>query len=249
MHRYFLEISYIGTAYHGWQVQTNAVSIQEVINNALSMKLRSDINCTGSGRTDAGVHALMQVAHFDVVNEIDDLIDFQYQLNSMLPRDISINSIFQVHESASARFDASSRSYIYRLHQKKDPFHDGRSYFFDHQLEINKMNAACQVILNWTDFEAFSRVKTDVNTFNCTVSHAAWEQNNDKLTFSVTANRFLRSMVRSMVGTMLDIGENKISLDDFQAILESKDRKKAGRSVPACGLYLSNIEFPNTIKV
>ena len=249
MHRYFLEISYIGTAYHGWQVQPNAVSIQEVLNNALSMKLRREINCTGSGRTDAGVHALMQVAHFDVENEINDLIDFQHQLNSMLPRDISINSIFPVHESASARFDACSRSYIYRINQQKDPFHHGRSYLFDHQLDLKRMNAACQVILKWTDFQAFSRVRTDVNTFNCTISHAAWEQNNDKLTFSVTANRFLRSMVRTLVGTMLDIAEKKISLDDFQAILESKDRKKAGRSVPACGLYLSNIEFPEAIKV
>jgi tRNA pseudouridine38-40 synthase len=236
MHRYFLEISYIGTAYHGWQFQPNAVSIQEVINNALSMKLRSEINCTGSGRTDAGVHALMQVAHFDVENKINDLIDFQHQLNSMLPRDISINSIFPVHD-------------IYKLNQNKDPFHHGRSYLFDHQLDLESMNAACQVILNWTDFQAFSRVRTDVNTFNCTISHATWEQNNDKLIFSVTANRFLRSMVRTLVGTMLDIAEKKISLDDFQAILKSKDRKKAGRSVPACGLYLSKIEFPETIKV
>jgi len=189
------------------------------------------------------------MAHFDVETEVKDLLEIQYQLNRMLPRDISINSIFPVNENASARFDASSRSYIYQIHQKKDPFYHGRSYFFDHQLDLEKMNAACQVILYWTDFQAFSKVHTDVNTFNCTISHAEWKQENDKLTFSVTANRFLRSMVRTLVGTMLDIGEKKISLNDFQSILESKDRKNAGQSVPACGLYLSNIEFPDAIKL
>lgn len=249
LNRYFLEISYDGSAYHGWQVQKNAVSVQEKINDGLSKKLREDIQCTGSGRTDTGVHALMQVAHFDSTTVIKDPKTFLFQLNSMLPNDISANQLFAVNADASARFDAESRSYIYRIHQSKNPFLQGKSYFFTRKLDLELMNKACDILLQWTDFEAFSKVHTDVKTFQCNITAACWKHDNGKLVFSVTANRFLRGMVRTLVGTMLDLGENKISLADFQAVLESRDRRRAGRSVPACGLYLSNIEFPKTIKI
>lgn len=249
LNRYFLEISYDGSAYHGWQVQKNAISVQEIINNALSKKLREDILCTGSGRTDTGVHAVMQVVHFDCLTTLDDPKGFLFQLNSILPNDISANNLFVVNRDASARFDAESRSYIYQIHQFKNPFLQGRSYFYTKPLDVALMNKACGHLLEWTDYEAFSKVHTDVNTFECKITAANWKHDNGKLVFSVTANRFLRGMVRTLVGTMLDLGENKISLTDFQAILESRDRRRAGRSVPACGLYLSNIEFPETIKI
>lgn len=247
--RYFIEISYNGTSYHGWQVQQNAISVQEKINDALSKKLRIATACVGSGRTDTGVHALVQVAHFDVENPILKHENFLFQLNSILPPNISVNKLISVIETASARFDATSRSYIYKIHCRKNPFLDGRSYFFNHALDINKMNAAGNLLLDWTDFQAFSKVHTDVHTYNCDITKAAWKQENDLLTFSVTANRFLRGMVRTLVGTMLDVGQNKISLENFKGILASKDRQNAGRSVPACGLYLSDIKYPENIKL
>lgn len=247
--RYFIEIAYDGTNYHGWQVQNNAVSIQTKINEALSKRLGKEVSCTGSGRTDTGVHAVQQVAHFDAEKEIEDHNDFVFQLNSILPNDIAINNLYPVPGSASARFDAESRSYIYKIHRKKDPFKENKSYFFGRDLKIESMNACCQILIDWTDFQAFSKVHTDVNTFDCTVFNAQWNQENDKLYFSVSANRFLRGMVRALVGTMLDVGEEKLSVGDFREILKSKDRRKAGRSVPACGLYLSEIKFPAAIKL
>ena len=247
--RYFIEIAYDGTNYHGWQIQNNAISIQAKINEALSKRLGIDTACTGSGRTDTGVHANQQVAHFDTEKEIASHSDFVFQLNSILPDDIAINDLYEVHGSASARFDADSRAYIYRIHRKKNPFQENRSYFFGRDLNIKSMNECCQLLLNWTDFQAFSKVHTDVNTFDCTIFHAQWKQENDKLYFSVTANRFLRGMVRALVGTMLDVGEGKVTVHDFKEILKSKDRRKAGRSVPACGLYLSAITFPDTIRL
>ena len=247
--RYFIEISYNGKAYHGWQVQKNAVSIQEKINDALSKKLRRTTTCVGSGRTDTGVHALVQIAHFDVENPILEHENFLFRLKSMLPSDISVNKIFPVTDDASARFDAISRSYIYKIHCRKNPFLDGRSYFFNQLIDVDKMNAASNLLLDWTDFQAFSKVRTDVHTFNCDILKAEWKRENELLTFSVTANRFLRGMVRSLVGTMLDVGQNKTSLENFKEILASKDRRNAGRSVPACGLYLSNIQYPGNINL
>tara|TARA_R110000868_G_scaffold171596_3_gene407287 strand:- start:334 stop:1080 length:747 start_codon:yes stop_codon:yes gene_type:complete len=247
--RYFIEISYNGTAYHGWQLQKNAISIQEKINDALSKKLRQPTSCIGSGRTDTGVHALVQMAHFDVGKPILEYENFLFQLNSILPHDISVNKLIEVNETASARFDAISRSYIYKIHCRKNPFLDGRSYFFNQPLDIGKMNEACKVLYDWTDFQAFSKVRTEVHTFNCDIIKAEWKLENDLLTFSVTANRFLRGMVRALVGTMLDVGQNKMSLENFKEILASKDRQNAGRSVPACGLYLCDINYPESIKL
>jgi tRNA pseudouridine38-40 synthase len=247
--RYFIELSYNGEAYHGWQVQQNAVSVQEVLNDALSKKLREEIACTGSGRTDTGVHALMQVAHFDAKQQISSYSDLRHQLNSLLPHDIAVNNIYQVKEDASARFDAVSRSYVYYIHQQKQPFLHGHSYLFTRDVELAVMNEVCDLLIDWSDFQSFSKVHTDVHTFDCDITQAHWERQNDKVVFSVTANRFLRGMIRALVGTMLDVGTGKLSVADFKAILESRDRKKAGRAVPACGLYLCDIRYPENIKL
>lgn len=244
--RYFLDISYDGTAYHGWQIQNNASSVQQVLNEALSTILRQDINTTGSGRTDTGVHALNQVVHFDISEgvEVDNLC---YKLNSLLPRDIAANELRLVDAEASARFSAISRSYLYRIHHHKSPFKQLRSYFYYKVLDVNAMNACCELIKNWVDFEAFSKVQTEVNNFNCEIFEAYWENNNDELHFHVRANRFLRGMIRALVGTMILVGEGTVSLKGFEAILASQDRTQAGRSVPAHGLYLKDIIYPKDI--
>ena len=247
--RYFLELSYNGGAYHGWQVQTNAMTVQEKINHGLSTKLGEPIECVGSGRTDAGVHAKMQICHFDCKVVIEDTLDFIRQMNSLLPKDISACRVYEVRHDASARFDATSRSYCYKINRRKNPFLTDLSYTFGRSVSVEKMNEVCELLKTWKDFEAFSKVHTDVHTFDCKIIDACWKEQNDSLTFSVTANRFLRGMVRALVGTMLDVGEGKLSLDDFKEILESKNRQKAGRSVPACGLYLTNIEYPDSIKI
>ncbi|RJE71853.1 tRNA pseudouridine(38-40) synthase TruA [Reichenbachiella sp. MSK19-1] len=246
--RYFLEISYDGTAYHGWQVQNNASTVQQTLNEALSTILRCEISTIGSGRTDAGVHALNQVVHFDLSDEVntDELC---HKLNRLLPRDIAALELRVVTDEASARFAAISRSYLYRIHQHKNPFLELRSYHHYRSLDIDLMNASCEIIKNWTDFESLSKVQTDVNHFNCQIFDARWERYNDEIHFHVSANRFLRGMIRAMVGTMLLVGEGNINLDTFEEILASRDRTKAGRSVPAHGLYLKDIIYPEDIYI
>ena len=243
--RYFLDIAYDGTNFHGWQIQNNAVTIQGKLNEALSTILGANISTIGSGRTDTGVHALSQVVHFDVDHELDDKLVFR--LNSILGHEIAVKSLVKVTNEAHARFDATSRGYLYMIHMKKDPFLVNRSYLFTRKLDLDLINKSCDIIKKWSDFEAFSKVQTDVNHFNCEIFDAKWELQNDRLYFSVSANRFLRNMIRAMVGTMLDLGENKISLIEFQSILESKDRKRAGKSAPAHGLYLRDINYPGNI--
>lgn len=243
--RYFLELSYDGTCYHGWQIQDNAVSVQQVLNEALSKILRAEVSTVGSGRTDTGVHALVQVVHFEFDESLPE--NLPARLNSLLPKDMAVASCVQVTHEAHARFDATSRSYVYKIHQAKNPFLDGQSYLYTPKLDLDKMNDCSRLILDWIDFECFSKVHTDVRTFDCTISEARWEKKNDQIFFYVSANRFLRGMVRAMVGTLLLAGERKLSLSEFKNILESKDRKKAGRSVPACGLYLSEVKYPKEI--
>lgn len=199
----------------------------------------------GSGRTDAGVHALMQVAHFDTEVDLPD--DFRYKLNSILPDDIAVHGVRQVKEESSARFDAISRSYLYKIHRSKQPFLTGYSYFFTKELDLEVMETACGILKDHKDFQCFSKVHTDVNNYLCELHHASWESRNDTVIFSVRANRFLRGMVRAMVGTLLDIGQGRQSVEELEEILKSKDRKRAGRSVPAHGLYLSEIKFPDNI--
>ena len=241
--RYFIHLAYNGTAYHGWQIQPNAASVQETLNKAFSVLLRSEINLMGAGRTDTGVHAKEMFAHFDFETSFD-IPNLVHKVNSFLPKDIVIYNIIPVHDEAHTRFDATKRTYEYHIHQFKNPFLDELSWYFHQSLDVDMMNKAAQQLLNYTDFECFSKVNTDVNTFDCTIFEAHWKRNeNDQLVFTISANRFLRNMVRSIVGTLVNVGLQKISLDDFTKIIESKNREKAGFSVPAHGLYLTKVDY------
>ena len=240
--RYFIELAYKGTHYHGWQFQPNATSVQETLDKALSLILKKEIAIVGAGRTDAGVHAKQMFAHFDF-DEVIDVPHVVRKLNSYLPKDIAIYTIHPVHDEAHARFDAKKRTYEYHIHTHKNAFESDDSWYHPYYLNVEKMNEACQLLFNYTDFECFSKVHTDVNTFNCTIFEAQWQKNNDTLIFTISADRFLRNMVRAIVGTMISIGMGKITIADFIQIIESKDRNKAGFSVPAHGLYLTKVEY------
>ncbi len=240
-----MDITYRGTHFSGWQVQPNAPTIQEEIEKRLRLLLRKETPITGSGRTDAGVHAVQQIAHFD--SEHIDSAQLAFKLNSLLSKDISINRIVKVQEDASARFSAISRRYHYRLHQSKNPFKEGISYYFTPGLNLEEINRACEIIKNWQNFECFSKVHTEVNHFNCDIFRTKWVQNAADHLFIVEANRFLRGMVRAIVGTLIDVGLGKTTLEEFQKILERKDRTRAGRAVPAEGLYLQEVSYPKEI--
>ncbi|MCK5169359.1 MAG: tRNA pseudouridine(38-40) synthase TruA [Bacteroidales bacterium] len=246
--RYFIQLSYKGTNYHGWQIQPNAISVQEVVTNAFSTILREGIEITGAGRTDTGVHASYFVAHFDsAINKLDLDKKFLFKLNSLLPKDIAIHQVSQVKNETHARFDATSRTYHYYIHQQKDPFLLESSYFLPQKLNIDLMNEACELLFQFTDFTSFSKLHTDVKTNNCKIIEAFWSIDDYKLKFTITADRFLRNMVRAIVGTLIDVGKNKISLKDFIQIIEGKNRSDAGVSVPSHGLFLSNIVYPENI--
>lgn len=247
--RYFLELSYRGTAYHGWQRQPNAVSVQEVVETAMSTLLGKKIEITAAGRTDTGVHAEQMFAHFDVQLSVAEAKEFTFRLNRFLPEDISVLNIHHVQDDAHARFDAISRSYAYRLIQQKNPFYTESAYCFSSQLDWDVMNKAASLLLKHTNFKCFSRSKTDVKTYSCHVTEAYWEQQGHVWVFHISANRFLRNMVRAIVGTLLDVGSEKCTLEDFQSILNSEDRSQAGSSAPAHGLFLTQIQYPNTIFV
>ncbi|MCM4154779.1 tRNA pseudouridine(38-40) synthase TruA [Gramella sp. AN32] len=244
--RYFIELSYFGKAYHGWQNQPNAISVQQMIEESLSKVLRNKIEITGAGRTDAGVHAKQMFAHFDFTEKLDEEI-LVYKLNSMLPKDIAIANIFEVTEDAHARFDAVSRSYAYQIIQKKSAFEFGNSWFVNQELDIEKMNEASDVLLNYKDFKSFSKTRTDVKTFDCDITEAKWISEEDHLIFTISADRFLRNMVRAIVGTLVEIGQNKYPVAHMKEVIESKDRSIAGASVPAHGLYLTGITYPDSI--
>lgn len=242
--RYFIECAYKGTNYSGWQVQINALAVQEVIEKSLCTLLKAKIEITGSSRTDAGVHANQQIAHFEVENEIIDTENLVYRMNKILPFDISIKQIFKVADDYHSRFEAISRKYEYRISRKKNPFQRGLSYEFNGDLNINLMNEACLILFKHIDFQCFSKIKTEVLTFNCTILEARWEETvEDTLVFHIKANRFLRGMVRSIVGTLLEIGLGRISLTDFEQIILSKNRKYAGWSVPSEGLFLMEVNY------
>ena len=240
--RYFIQISYNGTNYHGWQQQPNASSVQETLNKALSTVLNRTIDCMGAGRTDTGVHATQMYAHFDC-DELQNTTSIIHKLNSFLPQDIVVHNLIQVHNDAHARFDATKRTYEYHIHSFKNAFLQNKSWYFHQKLTIDLMNEACKILFNHTDFQCFSKVHTDVNTFDCKIYEAFWKEENANLIFTISADRFLRNMVRAIVGTMVNVGLEKITLDEFQTIIESKDRKKAGFSVPAHGLYLTEIKY------
>ncbi|MEM9895073.1 MAG: tRNA pseudouridine(38-40) synthase TruA [Bacteroidota bacterium] len=244
--RYFLDISYDGTDFHGWQRQSNSVSVQETLEEAISTILEEKTAVTGSGRTDAGVHARQQVAHFDCSKKVDKQ-HLTFRLNSFLPSAISVNSVKGVKDDASARFDAISRCYHYYIHQRKDPFSRDYSHFFHGELNVTPILEACQIIKSWQNFECFSKVHTEVNHFKCLIFDANWKQVGDQHLFSIAANRFLRGMVRAVVGTLLDVGMGKTSVAHFRKILESNDRREAGSAVPAKGLFLNQVRYPSEI--
>jgi tRNA pseudouridine38-40 synthase len=247
--RFFIYLSYNGGAYHGWQYQPNGISVQEVLAKALSTVLRADTEVIGAGRTDTGVHARLMVAHFDTDFEIADIIQFAAKLNSILPNDIAVSKVCEVKPDAHARFDAVSRRYEYHLVTQKSVFKQGFAARFSENLDFIAMNEAAGILIDYTDFTSFSKLHTDVKTNNCAIKKAFWEQRNDCWVFTIEADRFLRNMVRAIVGTLLDVGRHKISVAEFRAIIEAKNRCKAGASVPACGLYLVDIQYPDHIFV
>lgn len=246
--RYFIELSYNGKAYHGWQNQPNAISVQEVLEKALSTLLKEKIAVVGAGRTDTGVHAKQMFAHFDITEEFSSE-EIKYKLNSFLPKDIAIQDIFKVNDEAHARFDAISREYIYKISLHKNVFSFNDSYNFKQELDVSKMNDAAKILFEYEDFKCFSRSNTDVKTYNCNIMKANWIIEDDELVFTIKADRFLRNMVRAIVGTMINIGIGKIEVIDLHNIIKSKDRSKAGASVPGHALYLTKIEYPKSIKI
>ena len=244
--RYFIAFSYLGTAYHGWQRQPNAITVQEVMEDAISTVLREGIPLVGAGRTDTGVHAKQMVAHFDFDGQMQQS-ELVHRLNAYLPEDISIHDIREVHADAHARFDAIQRTYEYWIVQKKDPFFKDSAHRMLLSLSVSSMNDAAKILLEYKDFESFSKMHSDVKTFICKIQKAQWEQKQDKLVFTITADRFLRNMVRAIVGTLLEVGLGKREPQQIRQVIERKDRSKAGVSVPAKGLYLTEVVYPDSI--
>lgn len=241
--RYFFEIAYNGRNYAGWQSQANATSVQAVVEHALAHLVKEPAKIYGSGRTDTGVHCEQQFFHCDLDKPVD-ADSLVFKLNSFLPRDIVIRNIFRVKDNASARFDAVERSYQYRITRQKNPFLEELAWHYFKSLDIAAMNKAAALLIGEHDFECFSKVHTDVNHFHCHVKRAQWKTRGEMLLFDITANRFLRGMVRSIVGTLLDVGTGKTSVKGFQAIIDGRDRRKAGANVPPHGLYLTRIKYP-----
>ena len=243
--RYFLHLSYDGTNYHGWQRQLNGHSVQEEIESALRKLLRQEkVVSVGCGRTDAGVHAREFYLHFNAEKPIDNKDEIFFKLNLMLPKDIGLFGLWQVDYLTHARFDAIERSYEYHIHQQRDPFAQRFSTFYPWPLDVAKMNEAAQILLRYKDFAAFCKTGGGQKTTICDLRHAQWVANGSKLVFHITADRFLRNMVRAVVGTLVDVGRGRISLEQFISIVESGKRPKAGESVPAQGLHLTRIIYP-----
>ena len=245
--RYFIDISYDGSNYHGWQIQPNADTVQHQINLAFSTILNEEINVLGAGRTDTGVHAKKMIAHFDT-NQTIDFEKFKYRINGFLKKDISLNDIYKVKEDAHARFSAISRTYEYRVSRTKNPF-SVNSYLLLRDLDFQSMKKACKFLHGSHDYTSFAKLHSENYTNNCEVYIANWKEDENLLIFTIKANRFLRNMVRAIVGTLIEIGEGKISFSDIETILMSKDRAKAGYSVPANGLSLIDIEYPKEILI
>lgn len=244
--RFFIDISYDGTNYHGWQIQPNAKTIQDQINKAISTILNQEINVVGAGRTDTGVHAKQLIAHFDYDKKIDTK-KIVHKLNGFLDEDISINEIYRVKSDAHARFSAISRTYTYSISKTKDPF-SKYSLLINRELNLEQMSKACNYILGEKDYSAFAKLHSDSFTNNCNIYNASWQFNEKSLIFSIRANRFLRNMVRAIVGTMLEVGDGKLKANEIDKIILSKDRSKAGFSVPARGLSLIQVDYPKEIK-
>lgn len=274
--RYFINLSYDGKNYHGWQIQPGAITVQEVLNKALSTLLREKIEVVGAGRTDAGVNASMMIAHFDTETPLptSPLHQLRYRLNKLLPPDIAIHDIYPVADDMHARFSATSRTYHYYIITEKSPF-EPYAYRFPQPLDFDKMNEACKILFEYTDFTSFSKLHTDVKTNNCKIMEAHWDPcasplpieggivrsatlsekdmsegqigSSTKWQFTIKADRFLRNMVRAIVGTLVDVGRGAITIEDFRKIIEKKDRCSAGTSVPGNALFLSNVTYPESM--
>ncbi|MCR4619380.1 MAG: tRNA pseudouridine(38-40) synthase TruA [Paludibacteraceae bacterium] len=249
--RYFVDISYDGTAYHGWQKQNNDISVEETLEKVMTTFLRTEIDLIGAGRTDAGVHARQMIAHFDfpqLLNE-EQLVNLRHHVNAMLPQDISILRAWQVDEDTHARFDATSRTYEYWITAKKNPFLVNRAMWAKGTLDFDIMNEAARHLLGTQDFTSFSKLHTDTKTNLCSITEAQWqrdEKNPDLYIFTISANRFLRNMVRAIVGTLLTVGRHQNSIEDFKSIINGKNRALAGTSADACGLYLTRVDYPTS---
>ena len=242
--RFFITLSYDGTRYHGWQVQPNGPSVQEKLQWALSTILRQDIQVTGAGRTDAGVHARMMVAHFDVESMDFEQQDLTYKLNRLLPQDIAIQMMEPVSDEMHARFSATSRTYHYYIHTVKDPFLRAYSCELHYPLDFQLMNEAAAILMTYEDFGAFCKAHADVKTTLCHITAAQWHQTSpSSWYFEITANRFLRNMVRAVVGTLIDVGRGRLSLDDFRKVIEGKRRTEAAESMPANALFLEEVKY------
>lgn len=243
--RYFIELSYDGTAYHGWQVQPNGVSVQQVLQEALSTILRMPIEVVGAGRTDAGVHARMMVAHFEASLDSSIMMeDLVYKLNKLLPQDIAVRRIYQVPDDMHARFSAISRTYHYYIHTRKSPFLRHYSWLVTFPLDFERMNEAAGKLLQYEDFTSFSKVNTDTKTNLCKITEARWEQMEpDCWRFTITANRFLRNMVRAIVGTLVEVGRGRMTVEEFCQVIEQQNRCSAGESVPGHALFLVDVSY------
>ncbi len=242
--RYFMRLAYNGAPFHGWQSQPNAVSVQEVLERAMSTVLRRKIAITGAGRTDTGVNARTMFSHFDVEEEIADRQRLVCAINSLVGRDIAIYSIFPVAEDAHARFDATSRTYRYFIGTEKSPFDYPFCWTPPYRLDIEAMNRAAALLKNYEDFTSFSKLHTDVKTNNCRIDFARWATEGDKIVFTITADRFLRNMVRAIVGTLVEVGRGRMSERQFCEVIEKKDRCAAGVSVPGNALFLWDVAYP-----
>ena len=248
--RYFVEFSYLGTAYSGWQSQPEGqgLGIQTAMEHALGLLLgQTPASLTAAGRTDAGVHAAQMFAHFDTANLVEHPEDLCRRMNAFLPPDIALRRIFPVRDQAHARFDALRRHYKYFIDLQKTPFHPQTAYYYPYaRLDVQAMNRACEILMEYRDFQCFSKVKTDVRTFLCRIDHAGWESDpaDQQLVFTIAADRFLRNMVRAVVGTMLEIGRGKMPVQDLRKVIESHSRSASGMSVPAQGLFLWKVEYP-----
>jgi tRNA pseudouridine38-40 synthase len=240
--RYFIELAYNGKAYHGWQIQDNAISVQEVLNQALETILRQQVETIGCGRTDTGVHAMQHFAHLDTEIELTE--KHLHSLNGILPFDIAVKQFIPVAPDAHARFDATLRSYEYHVHFEKNPFRQDFSWFLRAQPDIVLMNQAAEILKEYTDFSCFSKSNTQTFTNNCKITKAVWQETEYGYVFHISADRFLRNMVRAIVGTLVEIGNQKLQPEYIRNVIESKDRSNAGASVPACGLYLTEVKYP-----
>lgn len=247
MNRYFIYLGYNGKNFSGWQVQPNGLTVQQCLEEALATLLRKPVPVVGAGRTDAGVHARLMVAHFDWNKPMDDLSFLTEKLNRLLSKDIAVYRIVPVRPDAHARFDATSRTYKYYISTQKDPFNYELAYRINGKLDFEVMNEACKVLFDFIDFTSFSKLHTDVKTNNCRIYQAGWKLEGDLWVFTVQADRFLRNMVRAIVGTLLEVGRGRLTLEGFRKVIEAKDRGKAGTSVPGHALFLVDVTYPEDI--